>query len=318
MLAAKVLKNQNIDVTGISFRSYFFNTSKAKKSAKQIGIKLITHDFSQKHLKIVQKPKHGYGKALNPCIDCHALMLKETKKIAREKKFNIIATGEVLGQRPLSQTKPSLAKVEKEAGLEKKVLRPLSAKLLPKTVYEIPSPYVGNSYHVGNTDLCSPEIIVDRDKLLDISGRSRKRQMALAKKFGIKEYSTPAGGCLLTEVEFCKKLEQLLNNQKKYHSSDFELIKIGKHYWGKGTHIVIGRNKEENDLIEKLALKKDIVIKRKDTLGPTALIRSERKLTKDEKEDMIQRCQKIIWHRSKEKAGNKNWDKLGYTINHAS
>jgi tRNA U34 2-thiouridine synthase MnmA/TrmU len=175
MLAVKLLQEQGIAVQGIAFSSYFFSTKQAQKSARQLGIKLIEKDISQKHLSCVKQPQFGYGKALNPCIDCHLLMLKEAFNILQKKGFNILATGEVLGQRPFSQNRFALEQIEKTASLKAKILRPLSAKVLAETEYE-------------------KKKQVNRAKLEGIKGRSRRCQIKLAKKFNIKEFPSPAGG----------------------------------------------------------------------------------------------------------------------------
>jgi tRNA U34 2-thiouridine synthase MnmA/TrmU len=203
ILAAKILKNQGIKITALSFRSYFFNEKNAKKAAKNLKIPIKIIDFSRENLGIVKNPKHGYGRAMNPCIDCHILMLKKAKEILEKEKFHpapepsarygasFVVTGEVLGQRPMSQNKNSLNLIEKESGLRGYLLRPLSAKLLEPTIPE-------------------KEGLIKREKLFDITGRSRKRQMALAKKWKIKWYPTPTGGCLLTDLGFGKRLKELL------------------------------------------------------------------------------------------------------------
>jgi len=133
ILAAKILERQGIEVSALTFVSFFFDARQAKKSAKENGIKLIIRDISTPHLKIVRNPQFGRGTGMNPCIDCHLLMLKIAKKILREKKFKILATGEVLGQRPMSQNIRALQLIEKRANLEGKVLRPLSAVALSET-----------------------------------------------------------------------------------------------------------------------------------------------------------------------------------------
>lgn len=295
ILAAKILQEAGLTVTLLSLESYFFNAKQAEKSARQLNLPLIKKDFSEIHLKIVKTPVHGYGKAMNPCLDCHGLMLKEAKKIALEKKIDIIATGEVLGQRPFSQNANALKKIEKIADLENLILRPLSAQLLKETDYEKSG-------------------LVARQKLLAVSGRSRKKQLILAEKFGIKKFPAPAGGCLLAEKEFGKKLKQLLASTRKLIPSDFALIKFGRHFWEKSTHLILGRNKEENRHLEKLVNKNDILIKRKDKLGPTALIRTNKKLSEQKQTLLIKQCQQLIWHYSRKKAHNKQWNELNYTI----
>ena len=250
ILATQLLKEQKLEVKALCFKSCFFDEKNAKLAAKDLGIPLKVVDFSKKHLEIVKSPKYGYGKNMNPCIDCHILMLKEAKKIMS----SFIATGEVLGQRPMSQNKNSLKKIEKESSLKGYLLRPLSAKLLDQTIPE----------KAG---------IVKREKLLDISGRSRKRQIALAKKFNLKKYPSPSGGCLLTDPEFSKKLKELSNVFPKYKKNDIELLKTGRHFWKSKTKIVIGRNEEENKRIKKIARKGDILVEIKNYPGPLTLIR---------------------------------------------
>ena len=250
ILATQLLKKQKLEIEAICFKSCFFDEKNAKIAAKDLGISLKVIDFSKKHLKIVKSPKYGYGKNMNPCIDCHILMLKEAKKIME----SFIATGEVLGQRPMSQNRNSLKKIEKESSLRGYLLRPLSAKLLDQTIPE-------------------KNGIVKREKLLDISGRSRKRQIALAKKFNLKRYPSPSGGCLLTDPEFSKKLKELSNVFPKYKKNDIELLKTGRHFWKSKTKIVIGRNEEENKKIKKIARKGDILVEIKNYPGPLTLIR---------------------------------------------
>ncbi|HHX58932.1 MAG TPA: tRNA 4-thiouridine(8) synthase ThiI [Candidatus Moranbacteria bacterium] len=295
ILAAKILQQAGLTVNLLSFESYFFDTQQAEKSAAQLNLPLIKKNFSRLHLKVVKSPNHGYGKAMNPCIDCHALMLMEAKKIALEKKIDILATGEILGQRPFSQNSKAFKKIEKITNLKNQILRPLSAQLLPETVYE-------------------KSELVNRKKLLAISGRSRKTQLELATKFNIQKFPTPAGGCLLTEKEFGIKLRKLFELTKKPTSSDLELIKFGRHYWKKSVHIILGRNKEENCRLEKLKEKDDVLIKRQDKLGPTAFIRPIRTLSKKEKVFLIEKCQQLIWQYSQKKAEGKKWDELTYTI----
>ena len=199
ILATKLLLEQGIIVQGLTLKSAFFDAKQAKKAAEKVGIQLKVIDFSDEHLRMVKNPKFGYGKNMNPCIDCHLLMLKTAQKIMTKENFDFVATGEVLGERPMSQRKQILGLLEKEAGLVGRLLRPLSAKLLLPTEAE-------------------KKGLVDRRKLLDIQGRSRKRQLALAKKWGIDWYSTPAGGCLLTDPEFSKKLDRKSTRLNSSHT----------------------------------------------------------------------------------------------------
>jgi tRNA U34 2-thiouridine synthase MnmA/TrmU len=255
ILAAKILMEQGIEVFPVFFKSYFFGPEIAQKSAKENGLKLKVIDFSKEHLKIVKKPNFGYGSSMNPCLDCHILMLKKAKELMKKKKFDFVATGEVLWERPMTQNKKALELVEKESSLSGYLLRPLSAKLLKETILE-------------------KKGLIDREKLLDIQGRSRRRQIELAKKFKIKFYPTPSGGCLLTDPEFGKRLKELLKNYPKFDGNDVELLKLGRHFWERKAKIVVGRNHQENLKIKKLAQKKDILIEMKNYPGPTTLIRS--------------------------------------------
>lgn len=278
LLAVKILERQGIDVSALVFTSYFFDAKPAEKSlprrqagVRENNIKLKIVDFSDEHLKIIKNPSFGRGAGMNPCIDCHLLMLKVAKKIAEKEKYDLIATGEVLGQRPMSQNSRALELIEKKAGLAAKILRPLSAKVLPETEMEKSG-------------------LVDRTRLLGISGRSRKEQMKLAKKYKIKYYPSPAGGCILTDKEYSKKLRDLLENIKKPEPCDFELLRIGRHFWEGNTKIILGRNHEENLVLKKIAEKSlpahlaskrageagDVLIEPKDIPGPTALIRGKR------------------------------------------
>ena len=252
LLAAKILLEQNIQVVGLVFKSYFFDEKEAKKYAKQLKIPLKVINIGKEHLKIVKNPKYGYGKGMNPCIDCHLLMLKKAKEVMEKEKFDFVATGEVLEERPFSQSKKALELIEEESSLKGYLLRPLSAKLLPKTIPE-------------------EKGWVKREKLFGIRGKRRKKQIELAKKFGL-EYPQPSGGCILTDLTFSKKLKELLEVKKNIGKNDVELLKVGRHFWFDGIKVVLGRNEKENKKLEKLAKKEDVLVKPKFP-GPTALIR---------------------------------------------
>lgn len=253
MLAAKLLLNQGVKVTGITFVTPFFNARKAKKAAQLLGIPLKVIDISAEHFKILKAPPHGYGRNVNPCIDCHALMLKKAKDIMRKEGYDFVATGEVLGERPMSQNKQSLQLVEKLAGLEGKLLRPMSAKLLPETEAE-------------------KKGIVDRDKLLDIEGRSRKRQMELVKRFGIKEYASPGGGCRLTDPGYAERFKKLQKIFPYFNIHEAELLKYGRLFVEKDFLFIVGRNQKDDLTIKKIVGKDDILMEMKDIPGPTTLL----------------------------------------------
>ncbi|MDD3607664.1 MAG: hypothetical protein PHQ20_02615 [Candidatus Moranbacteria bacterium] len=252
--AAEILQRQKAELIGLALASYFFDAHQAKISAQKIGLKLIERNIAAKHLELVRNPRYGYGKGMNPCLDCHALMLKEAWGLRDELGFDVLATGDVLGQRPFSQKRPSFQAVDKLSGLEGKVLRPLSAKLLTETEFE-------------------KKGLINRELLEDIQGRSRKKQIELLKNIGINDYPSSAGGCCLTEKEFSLKLEKLLNQSKVLIPSDLELIKLGRHFWFDGSHIILGRNKEENVLIKKNVCRGDLFIEPRNFKGPVALVR---------------------------------------------
>jgi tRNA U34 2-thiouridine synthase MnmA/TrmU len=255
-LAVKILEKQNIAVTALSFVSYFFDDAKAKISAEKNNIQMRAVNFSDIHAEVVKNPKRGYGSVMNPCIDCHLLMIREAGKIMRTEGFDFVATGEVLGQRPMSQNLRALNLIEKEAGLEGKLLRPLSARLLDETEIE-------------------KQGLVNREKLLDLSGRSRKRQFELAQELGIQYYPSPGGGCILTEIEFGKKLKKLLTEIKNPTASDYALLQVGRIFWQTGVRIIVGRNSADNANLKSIQEKGDIIMELQDFMGPVALVRGE-------------------------------------------
>ncbi|MDZ4384845.1 MAG: tRNA 4-thiouridine(8) synthase ThiI, partial [Candidatus Moranbacteria bacterium] len=288
VLAAKILEKQNIEVTALSFVSYFFDDSKAKVSAEKNRIRMRSADFSDSHSEVVKNPKRGYGSAMNPCIDCHLLMIREAGRIMREEGFDFVATGEILGQRPMSQNLAALKLIEKEAGLEGKLLRPLSAKLLEETAIE----------KAG---------LVDRGQLLDISGRSRKRQFELAKEWGVEHYPSPGGGCMLTEIGFGKKLKKLLENIKHPSASDYALLQTGRIFWIDGTRIIVGRNSADNGRLKSLWEKGDMLLELKDFMGPSVVIRG--KIT----DGIMDEAKKIIIGYSRH-TKDSDYKKLEFTI----
>ncbi|MDA3815439.1 MAG: tRNA 4-thiouridine(8) synthase ThiI, partial [Patescibacteria group bacterium] len=262
--------------------------------AEKNNIKLITRNISEIHWDITKSPHFGHGKNLNPCIDCHALMFREAWRIKNEIGIDILATGEVLGQRPFSQNKQAFGKIEKHIEMEGRILRPLSGKILPKTIYE-------------------DELSVDREQLEDIQGRSRKKQLQLAKNFGVDYFPTPAGGCCLTEKDFSEKLQKLMNFCENPLESDFSLLKLGRHFWedveSKMVHFVVGRNKEENEKITSLREKSDLIVEKDDGKGPTVLIRGFNDKSKDL---VIEKAQEIIWEYSKNDF--ENWRELRVVV----
>ena len=239
LLAAKILIDQKIDLIGLNFLLPFipldFDTGKLKSSryAEQIGLPLRYLRCDEKYMKIIENPPHGYGKLMNPCIDCKIFFLKKAKEVMEEENASFVATGEVVGQRPMSQMKHTLNHIEKESGLKGHLLRPLSAKLLRPT----------------EAEECG---IIDREKLSAINGRSRKIQMRLASEYKITEYSSPAGGCLLTDKNIAKRLKDLFENHPEYSMTDVYLVTVGRHYRiHKNAKIIVSRNERENIILDK-------------------------------------------------------------------
>jgi tRNA-specific 2-thiouridylase len=257
ILAVKLLEIQGVKVTGLTYKSCFFDEKTASKAAKTLKITLKIVDISHEHLDVVKNPPHGYGKAANPCIDCHTLMLIEAKKMMKKSSYDFVATGEVLGERPFSQNYQALLKIQELSGLREKLLRPLSARLLPVTLPERRG-------------------WVDREKLGDIQGRTRHKQLALAKKYRIKDFPQPAGGCILCEPVFATKLFDLLKNKPLCTVQDINLLRVGRQFWIEGAKTVLGRNKGENERLVQIAQKGDIIIEPKNFNGPTALIRGKK------------------------------------------
>jgi len=272
-LAAKLIKEQGIEVIGVCFRSYFFNENNAKKMTKQIGIPLEVVDFSKEHFEMVKDPKHGWGKNMNPCIDCHSMMMKYSGELLEKFNADFIITGEVLNQRPMSQNRSALDVVRKQSGFSEKILRPLCAKNLKETQMEIDG-------------------LVDREKLLDIAGRNRKPQMALAEKWGIKDYPSPAGGCKLTEPNYSIRLKETLDRKEDVTEKDIHLLKQGRHFvTNNKTKIIVSRTGEEGEQIKQLLNDKDMMFITCDFNGAMVIIPEGENPTDD---DLIFACRLAV------------------------
>jgi tRNA U34 2-thiouridine synthase MnmA/TrmU len=235
-LAVKMMLDQGVDVEGVNFTTPFCLCDKCAVDSlgKRLGIKIYRVFLGQEYLDTVANPTYGHGSRMNPCIDCRILMLKKAKKIASKIGATGIVTGEVLNERPFSQRMKTMLLIEREAGLEGKILRPLSARLLPVTEFE-------------------KNGVVNRMELLSIQGRRRLPQMRLAEKLGINEYPCPAGGCLLTDPQFSTKLKDLLKHSGELTLREVALLKTGRHLRVKGIKIIVGRNKEENQRLLLIA-----------------------------------------------------------------
>ena len=250
IVSVKLIQEQGIDVQGLTFRTPFFGAEKPRAAARMINLPLEVLDITEVHLSVVRAPRYGYGKNMNPCIDCHTLMLKIAGKKMEETGYDFIFTGEVLGQRPMSQSRQMLHVVAKNSGYASRILRPLSARLLPETQPET-------------------EGKVDRARLLDISGRGRKRQMEMAERYGITEYSNPAGGCLLTDPMFSRRLRNLFASHPEFTPRDLEFLKVGRHIRLDERHkVIVGRNKRDNQALETLIEDRDAVFQMRDFPGP--------------------------------------------------
>ncbi len=255
MLSALLLKRQGIDVTWVTFKTPFFGAGSAKKASKQTGIPLIIKDITDDYMKMMRNPKAGFGKNMNPCMDCHALMFEKAGALLAEQGFDFLFSGEVVGQRPKSQNKNSLRYVEKNSGFDGHILRPLCAKRLPQTDVE-------------------KKGLVDREQLMDISGRSRKIQMQMAKDFGVKEYPSPAGGCLLTDKGFSKRLKDLMDLNGTIDKRHLYYLKSGRHFrLDEKSKVIVGRSKHDNQNLMKYAdTQKDIIIKHGNLPGPDVIL----------------------------------------------
>jgi len=226
----------------------------AQKAARMLDVPLKVVDITAEYLEMFKSPKHGYGANINPCIDCKIFMLRKAREMMADEGASFLVTGEVLGERPMSQRKDALNLIEKQAGVRGILLRPLTAKLLEPTLPE-------------------KEGAVDRDRLLDIRGRSRKPQMALAEKFGIKEYPNPAGGCLLTDPGFSGRVKDLIKHDE-LTIANLKLLKAGRHFRLEGgAKLVVGRDEDENRALQELVLPGDLIFKLKDRQGPLSLLR---------------------------------------------
>ena len=265
ILAVKMLQAQKITVTAVCFESNFYDAKKAKEEAKKLDIDLKVINIQKEMLALVKNPFSGYGKNLNPCIDCHSLMIKKAGEIAKKENFNFVATGEVLGQRPFSQNKQALEKVKNLSGVE--VLRPLSAKLLDETEIE-------------------KNKILIRGFLGRIHGRTRDGQIALARKYKLKDYPLPAGGCLLTDPCFSERLGKMLEYWTECECNDVAFLKYGRVFWinylfkkeKNKILIIVGRHKDDNEALKRLARQGDFMVELKDINGPVTLIRGKENL----------------------------------------
>jgi len=261
-LAVKTMQKQGFEVSAVAIKTPFcdFDCGRGcgfeiREKADNLGVDLKTVYLGDEYVEMLKHPKHGFGSGMNPCIDCRAMMFEAGKKHMEEIGAEFIISGEVLGQRPMSQFAPALKKIEKLSGLEGKIVRPLSAALLPPT---------------------DPEKngLIKRKDLGMIRGRSRKEQLRMAKEFGIEDPPNAGGGCLLTDPAFSLRAKDLFKHIETPTINDIDLLKIGRHFrLDKNAKLVVGRNKDDNEMIKALALQNDILLEAKEHVGPTTLLR---------------------------------------------
>ncbi len=271
-LAVRMMQEQGVEVEAIAVKTPFcdFDCGKGcghrvKEVAVDLGIKLKTVYFGEEYLKMLKDPKYGYGSGMNPCIDCRGMMYNAAKEHMEKIGADFIITGEVLGQRPMSQNGNALKIIENETQTNGKIVRPLSFRHLPVTDAEVQG-------------------LVKREKLGDIKGRSRRGQLQLAKKYDIADPPNAAGGCLLTDPAFSKRVRDLYDHSKDTppDMNDVELLKIGRHFrLSDNTKLIVGRNKMENEILESLKLEDDIIIEVSNHVGPTCLLRTKKQSQKE-------------------------------------
>ena len=260
-LAVKLMIDQGIDVIAVHFTSPFCNCTPRKAGCKnqariiaeELGVEIQVLAKGMDYLAIVKDPPHGHGRGMNPCIDCRIYMLRKVRERMASLGASFVVTGEVLGQRPMSQHRNAIEVIERESGLKGLILRPLSAHLFPPSLPE-------------------QEGIVDREKLLSIKGRSRKTQINMAEKLGIKDYPCPAGGCLLTDPIIASRLRDLFANTPGFDMTDIHLLRVGRHFRvQQALKVILGRNEAENERIGFLAKPGFTLFSPASFKGPAAL-----------------------------------------------
>lgn len=263
-LAVRMMQKQGFEVSAVAIKTPFcdFDCGRGcgfeiRERADDLNVNLKTVYLGDEYIEMLKHPKYGRGAGFNPCVDCRSMMFDAAKKHMEEIGADFIISGEVLGQRPMSQHKQALKTIEKESELEGKIVRPLSGRLLPKTDPE-------------------KDGLIKREDLGMIRGRTRRSQLEMAKEFGIENPPNAGGGCLLTEKYFGKKCTDLFEHIETPTTNDIDLLKIGRHHrLDEKTKFVVGRNKEENDMIQALALPEDVLLEARDYMGPTSIIRGE-------------------------------------------
>ncbi len=263
-LAVKMMQKQGFEVSAVAIKTPFcdFDCGRGcgfeiRERADTLGIDLKTVYLGDEYIEMLKNPKHGFGSGMNPCIDCRTMMFKAAKKEMEKIGAEFIISGEVLGQRPMSQHGPALRTIEKESDLEGKIVRPLSAGLLAKTEPE-------------------KNGLIKREDLGMISGRRRIEQLQLAKEYGIEDPPNAGGGCLLTDPAFSLRAKDLFGHIETPTINDIDLLKIGRHFrLDQYTKLVVGRNHNENEMIKSLALSNDVLLEVSDHVGPVSILRGK-------------------------------------------
>ncbi len=260
-IAMKTVVDQGIEVIAVNinigFGSTVDRTEHMQNMCDQIGVKLEILDLRQLYLdEVLFDPKYGYGKNFNPCIDCHGFMFRYTGKLLEKYDADFMISGEVLGQRPMSQRKDALENVKKLSEHDDLIVRPLSAKLLEPSKPEL-------------------EGWIDREKLYDINGRNRQRQLAIAKEIGLEDFESPGGGCLLTEIQFSNKLRDFVDHEK-LEVEDINTLKAGRHLrLPDGAKLIIGRDQDDNEKIKNTTSSKYYKARIEDASGPLCLFQKD-------------------------------------------
>lgn len=255
-LAARILLKQGVELVGLYLSAPWgcCDKTKAMKVAATLGIPFMVMKLTQEYIQVIRHPKYGYGSSMNPCVDCRIFMFQKAKTFMDQTGACFLVTGEVLGQRPMSQMRRSLRVIEEDAGLARLVLRPLSAKVLPLTIPE-------------------EKGWVDREQLYGITGRSRQAQMELALKFGILDYPNPAGGCMLTDKSFGRRVKDLFDHQEEIDLDDMELLRCGRHFrLDPYTKLIVGRNEQENRTLEEYLVPGRVLLVSEEFPGPSVLL----------------------------------------------
>ncbi|MBU4199608.1 MAG: tRNA 4-thiouridine(8) synthase ThiI [Verrucomicrobia bacterium] len=252
-LAIRVLQSQGIEVQAIVFRSVFFGSEKGETAARRLAVPVIVEEFTPSIVALVRHPPHGFGSGLNPCIDCHIAMIRRAGQIMEERGCHFLSTGEVLNQRPMSQNRKALELIARESGYADRLLRPLSAQLIPETALE-------------------KQGWVDREQLCALEGRSRRAQVVLAMKLGVTEYPQPAGGCLLTDPGYARRLKELKEHEGLDSVDAIIRLRIGRHFRVGGTRLIVGRNQEENLELAARVLPSDLILQPTNCVGPFGVL----------------------------------------------